>query len=112
MLLLANSSFALEVITHDGHGHSESVAELEMSEMDSHVNHEIDSQFNHTGHDQATVGQADDDCICDEICCVSSTDFGSAVTAGQHPDFNSTYQKLSDLYASVSLDLLLQPPTD
>ena len=111
MLMLANSSLALEIVTHDGHGHEQTESMIDMPVIDMHSAHEAVLSSDHVNSDKTSFGHVDDDCICDEICCVSSVDFGSGLKAGSFPDNAFAYQRPSNHYASVSLDLVLQPPT-
>jgi hypothetical protein len=105
LLLLSNSSQALEIITHDSHAHEGAV----VMELSDHApapdNHHQD--MDHSDHSLAQ----DEECACDEICCVSSVGFGSVVAAGLSPQTDAFNEKLSDHYQSVSLDLFLPPPT-
>lgn len=108
LLLVANSSQALETLTHDSHGHENAAA----------MGVAIDSSAGMTSHghhpDQAATDNPqaqDDECFCDEICCVSSVGFGAPITAGTSPQTSALNERLLNHYQSVSLDLLLPPPT-
>jgi hypothetical protein len=105
LLLIANSSQALEIITHDSHAH-ESAVTMELND------HTPAPDNHHPGAHYADNSEAqDEECICDEICCVSSVGFGSVVAAGLSPETDSFNEKLFNHYQSVSLDQFLPPPT-
>ena len=50
------------------------------------------------------------DCLCDDICCVSSTQFVSAPASAIDPGVGNDDFNLADLYQPIALDLLLPPP--
>lgn len=105
LLVIANSSQALETITHDGHAHDRTVV-IELSDHASlHDPHHQDVE--RSDHSMAQ----DEECVCDEICCASTVDFGSLNTAGASPETDSFRGNLVDNYQSVLLDLFLPPPT-
>ncbi|MCG8414901.1 MAG: hypothetical protein MI746_11845 [Pseudomonadales bacterium] len=111
-LLLLNSSYALELVTHQGHGHGNALDEhMEMfEEGSSHHPHQHGTHVDILDA-QASIADAEKDCFCDEICCVSSTDFGNAVGAADvHPLSNSGIAA-PDNYQSIYLELFLPPPT-
>ena len=99
MLLLSNSSLALEIATHDNHQHGEHQQMHDMSEVLP-----IGLDFLESSHNT-------DDCLCDDICCVSSVGFSTVVyTCVQFGLFDKNADSCN-LYQSVNLDLLLPPPT-
>ncbi|MDD9958519.1 MAG: hypothetical protein OXU66_06210 [Gammaproteobacteria bacterium] len=114
MLLVSNSSFALEILTHEAHQHTGPAVTADL-----HVDLEM-NMLNHDSMDASLIPESslddhvshgDDDCICDEICCLSSVDFGMQVlTDTSSPGDIGKPVDLS-LYISISLDLLLPPPT-
>ncbi|MDA1369757.1 MAG: hypothetical protein O2971_03215 [Proteobacteria bacterium] len=103
MLLLTNSSMALEFITHDGHQHAASSG-YESHSMASHDASTMDST-------NPAMEQGDKDCLCDDICCVSSVGFGSISSQRQSLPNQSLSSRFSNHYQSIALDLLLPPPT-
>ncbi len=104
LLMLANSSFAFELLTHDGHAHDEAVAELHGVGDAAMANHHgVQSQL----EDSLAM---DDDCVCDEICCESSVEFTSVLLATVLHDLLVVDPDRHNLYQSVSLELLLPPP--
>jgi|TARA_B100000959_G_scaffold38544_1_gene37589 hypothetical protein len=107
ILLLGNSSLALETITHQGHQHATTM---------EHATYDIDS------HDSvqplvvplpftSVMIDGDEDCVCDDICCVSSVQFVAAVTRDKHPGPVDSGLHRIDLYQSIKLDLAVPPPT-
>ncbi len=104
MLLLVNSSYALELLTHQGHGHSAlSDSYGEMTEYHSHQHDMVEAD--------SASGDAAQDCFCDEICCVSFADFGNAVGSAAMHAFRNSAVSAPDNYQSIYLDLFLPPPT-
>ena len=107
MLLLTNSSMALEFITHDGHQHAASSG-YESHSMESHDASHAASTMDSTN---PAMQQGEKDCLCDDICCVSSVGFGAISSHSQSPANHSASPRLTDYYQSIALDLLLPPPT-
>tara|TARA_B110000858_G_scaffold193768_1_gene246935 strand:- start:36193 stop:36423 length:231 start_codon:yes stop_codon:yes gene_type:complete len=52
-----------------------------------------------------------DDCVCEDICCFSSIDFGLTVSNDHLPLIASALAANPNFYRSISLDLFLPPPT-
>ncbi len=98
LLLLSNSSLALENLTHSAHQHDDS---HEMHGMSADV--EIISA--------STSANSSDDCMCDDVCCLSSVGFALATDNKQILRDDSGSGTEIILYQSISLDLLLPPPT-
>jgi hypothetical protein len=106
-LLVANGSQALEIVTHDSHGHGEIVAmdigdTPEARSAHSHNLNQVSGEYSQVQNDE---------CFCDDICCFSSIGFVTPLTAGANPHAASVSETLPEHYQSVSLDLLLPPPT-
>ena len=103
LLMLSNSSLALEILTHDSHQHADAqIAQHEMHEMHEMMDENSAVQmFDH----------GSDECICDDICCVSSIDFGRSINADQLPPVARGSIANPNFYRSISIDLLLPPPT-
>ena len=112
LLLIANSSQALEVLAHGSHGH-DSVSHESLITMDiaQDLTENCDSCDHHASHPQNNTQPEHDDCFCDELCSLSSLGFGSALLNGPMPASASVNGRLPDYYQSISLDLLLPPPT-
>lgn len=106
LLLLSNSSLALEILTHDAHQH----AEIQVGEPNAHATHGMADEG---GHNQAAEAatHGGDDCICDDICCLSSIDLGLGVIDDHPPSQGENQFAPSNFYSSISLDLFLPPPT-
>lgn len=96
-MLLANSSFALEILIHDSHGH-ESHGEMVVTET-------------HGAEPVAMEDMSGDDCVCDEICCLSSVNFGNSGALAQALYATDHKTHRVDHYQSVFLDPYLEPPT-
>lgn len=102
LLMLSNSSLALEVLIHENHQHGEVQALSEMEAMDhDHGNHQIPEDLN----------QAEENCLCDDICCVSSAENSAFPYSSDDLTLEDNQHKLRNLYQSIKLDLLLPPPT-
>lgn len=103
LVLLSNSSLALEIVTHDNHQHGEHQEHQQMHAMSMEMSVSSDYLDSSSSHNT-------DDCLCDDICCVSSVGFSSAVyTCVQFGLFNKDTDSCN-LYQSIDLDLLLPPP--
>ncbi len=96
-LLLANSSYALEIIAHDSHAHDP-------------VGHAMEMDMT-AGETMTTDTAGSDDCLCDEICCLSSMNLTAADTGSQSLVSVSCKAGRPDLYQSVFLDPYTEPPT-
>ena len=108
-LLLSNSTFALEILTHGSHQH-------DTAEMGQHEMHSQSAMAEMGQHGEHSTGSAGlelslDDCLCDDICCVSSVGFGLGVNDDSTPLLDRSLVGNPNFYRSVSLDLLLPPPT-
>lgn len=57
------------------------------------------------------MDHGDDDCVCDDICCVSSVQFACAGSDSIYPGMLGSDAPIDNLYQSISLDLVLPPPT-
>lgn len=111
LLMLSNSTLALETVIHDNHVHGEVVS---AHELDSAQNGPTETQVLHqteTSLDQPLHVHAGEDCICDDVCCASTVGFSISAAATQLPDSNDNALLRISRYQSVSLDLLLQPPS-
>ena len=109
VLLLVNSSFALEILTHGSHQH-------DAAQIGQHETHSIPAMavMGQTAEQPASydsVNVSADDCLCDDICCVSSVGFGLGVSGNPIPSLGQSLPGNPNFYSSVSLDLLLPPPT-
>ena len=107
MLLLTNSSMALESITHEGHEHAASSG----NESHSMASHDASHAASTMDSTNPAMEQGDKDCLCDDICCVSSVGFGSISSQRQSLPNQSSSSRFSNHYQSIALDLLLPPPT-
>jgi len=103
VLLLSNSSLALEILTHDAHQHGGAISQ----QHEMHDVHGMDSEMSHAS--EAVHGS--DDCICDDICCVSSIDFGLGNGEHEPPAANAGLSLAPNFYRSIAIELLLPPPT-
>jgi hypothetical protein len=106
LLLLSNSSLALEILTHDGHQH----AAPHSSEMAGHALHGM-SEMELSSTMSKDSAHGSDDCVCDDICCLSSIGFGLAATDAQSVSDAKSQVINPNFYLSISLDLFLPPPT-
>ena len=111
-LLIASSSQAAEIVTHDSHGHGSTYERTVLHGLDSPAHPEKSTHNHSPSHNQpeSADGQ-NEDCFCADICCFSSVDLGVPLTAGASPQVNLPSGKPVSLYQSVSLDLFLPPPT-
>jgi hypothetical protein len=122
LLMLSNSSLALEVLTHESHGHSDRSTTAMMTEQTQSGHH---AQQSGHGHGDVHAGMANptvdaestpeqlahgEDCICDDICCVSSVTFAVPDLVAPHPGDAMNKLHAFAFYQSISLDLLLPPP--
>lgn len=105
LLLLSNSSLALEILTHEGHQHPASAVE-----HDAHAMHSVSADAMESVT-MPTAEHGGEDCICDEICCVSSIGFGLSADEPPQPPTGDSSDLNPNFYNSVSIDLLLPPPT-
>ncbi len=105
-LLLASSSMALESAVHDTHDHDKSMAVHAMSADGQHGDM---AGMDHSMHESLSAEQHED-CLCDELCCLSSFDLGSFTLSSPAPQHDENAAPFSDLYQSIALDLVLPPP--
>ena len=108
MLVLSNSSLALEVNTHNGHQHNLESNAVAMHDATAATGMPDRSQ---TPSAMPAMDHADETCVCDEICCVSLIEFASTESDAIHPGIADTNLDRDDLYQSIALNLLLHPPT-
>lgn len=109
VLLLSNSSLALEILTHGSHQHGST----EMAQHEMHSQSAM-GEMGHQGEQSASSSSVEpsiEDCLCDDICCVSSAGFGPGVNEDHIPLLDRGLLGYPNFYSSVSLDLLLPPPT-
>lgn len=106
LLLLSNSSLALEILTHDSHQHN-------AAQVDQHAMHDMHTMAVADAPKAAASSSdpASESCICDDICCLSSIDFGLAANDEPISFDDGGLVFNSDFYSSISLDLFLPPPT-
>mgnify|MGYP000079352192 CR=1 FL=1 len=105
LLLLFNSSLALEVLIHDSHQHA-------AVEADQQGVHGMHGSADVVEPAEAADGAHDaEDCLCDDICCLSSIDFGLALNGHDLPLDGDSPVTNPNFYRSISLDLFLPPPT-
>lgn len=117
LLMLGNSSYALEIVTHASHSHAANGSPA-LQDMSSHAGtstmHHGNANANvneHALHDEVSPPHSDEDCICDDVCCISSVNVTSALI-GTSEDLSPTReQRINNLYQSIAIDLLLPPPT-
>lgn len=100
-LLLANSSMAVESAVHDGHEHGESA--MPILQMDHGDSSQLPAHAESADHKQ-------EDCICDDLCCLSNYELGSLSLVTDIPRPVSNNPVLVNLYQSIALDLVLPPP--
>jgi len=105
--MLSNSSLALEIITHDGHQHGAESSAVEMHHAT--VPGAMPDMFK-TSSAMPAMDHSDEDCICDEICCVSSILIASGGSEAIHPSMADSDLDRDDFYQSIALNLLLHPP--
>tara|TARA_B110000444_G_scaffold255400_1_gene289712 strand:+ start:820 stop:1119 length:300 start_codon:yes stop_codon:yes gene_type:complete len=97
---------ALEVLTHASHQHADTA--LSQHEMHS-ADGMSDVQMQVSSVDGMKHGSGD--CVCDDICCLSSIDLGLVVNDDPLPLVASVLAINPNFYRSISLDLFLPPPT-
>jgi len=114
LLVLANSSLAGDAASHDDHDHGD-VASSHGS-ISAHaeavtlaVLHKA-AQAENAG-DHAVHAHDGEDCFCDDVCCASSIGFSMTGSADNLLVSDNKLALRVNLYQSVSLDLLLQPPS-
>ena len=110
LLLLSNNSLALEILTHDSHQH--------LAVANAHDGHEMPSPETeieqHANGQNASYDQYqhdEEDCVCDEICCLSSVDISAYLLNNQSILEESHKSVLPCHYQSIILNLSLPPPT-
>ena len=110
LLLLSNNSLALEILTHDSHQH--------LAVANAHDGHEMPSPEmeieRHTNGQNASYDQYqhdEKDCVCDEICCLSSVDISAYLLNNQSILEGSHKSVLPCHYRSIIPELFLPPPT-
>jgi len=101
--MLSNSSLALEILVHDNHQHGE---EMQMHAM----SHEHGDMHSFSIDQNMDTNHSNEDCLCDDICCVSSAENSSIEMSVDTFNLKDDSQKLRNLYQSIELDLLLPPP--
>ena len=114
LLVLANSSLAVGAASHDDHDHGEVASShgwisahagaVSLAVLHQAAQLENAGEFSMQAHDG-------EDCFCDGICCASSIGFSMTTTADNLPVSDNKSALRINLYQSVSLDLLLQPPS-
>lgn len=112
LLLISSNGLALESLGHNHRlnhdGHNSPVTDV-MPNANSSSMHSHGATIEQPGDIQSS--DEHQDCICDEVCCVTSVNF-SHINDQDAVIPNSNYTRLLlPLYQSVSLDLLLPPPT-
>jgi len=111
LLLLANSSQALETLAHGSHGHGDvALVEHGMHDLAVADYPAAATQHDLLSADDGLVAENEDQCVCADICCVSSTGSLAAVHTSPYPHNSPVVPGLPVTYQSVSLDLLLPPP--
>lgn len=65
--------------------------------------------MDHSMHGALSAEQSED-CLCDELCCLSSFDLGSFTLSSPAPQHDENAAPFADLYQSIALDLVLPPP--
>ncbi len=108
MLMLSNSSLALEIITHDGHLHDTEASAVAAHEVAAHIGMPDTSQ---TLAAMPAMDHADETCVCDDICCISLIEFVSASSDAIHLRMADSNLVRHDFYQSIALNTLLHPPT-
>lgn len=96
-LLLANSSFALEILAHDSHDHNSHNGGMVMADMQ--------------GDTEPMEEQTSENCFCDEICCLSSINLAGTESKVQAVESTNIKVGRIDHYQSIFLDPYLEPPT-
>lgn len=114
LLVLANSSLAVGAASHDDHDQGEVAGShgsisghngaVRLAVLHQAAQVENAGEFSVPAHDG-------EDCFCDDICCASSIGFSMTTTADKLPVSDTKAPRRVNLYQSVSLDLLLQPPS-
>ena len=112
--MLANSSLAVGAASHDDHDHGEVAGSHgSISGHDGAVTlpvlHQV-AQAENAG-EFSVQAHGGEDCYCDDVCCASSIGFSMVTTADRLPVSDNNAALRVNLYQSVSLDLLLQPPS-
>lgn len=112
--MLANSSLAVGAASHDDHDQGEVAGShgsisghngaVRLAVLHQAAQVENAGEFSVPAHDG-------EDCFCDDICCASSIGFSMTTTADKLPVSDTKAPRRVNLYQSVSLDLLLQPPS-
>jgi len=109
LLLLADSTLALEITTHENMSH---MATLPVAMQHDGPPPMIAAHKQISEPDLAIldVSEQTEECICDELCCVSSLNLinSSAGLLLGHLKTSGSLQAL--LYQSINLDLLRPPP--
>ena len=110
LVLLSNSSLALEILTHDSHQHLEVANAHDGHEMRSS---EMEMQLYTSGQNTSYHQYQHDEegCVCDEICCLSSVDISTYLLNNQSILEGSHKSVLPCHYRSIILNLSLPPPT-
>ncbi|MED5530555.1 MAG: hypothetical protein VYA99_09390 [Pseudomonadota bacterium] len=110
LVLLSNSSLALEILTHDSHQHLEVANAHDGHEMRSS---EMEMQLYTSGQNTSYHQYQHDEegCVCDEICCLSSVDIGTYSLENQRISKEPDHSAVSCHYRSIIPDLFLPPPT-
>lgn len=107
LVMLVDGSFALELLTHAPAPAAVATADhAHMHGMAYDMNHQADQAA-----PQSEISAHVEDCVCDEICCVSSVNLlasNSGLIQNQTDDPSGW---LPALYQSVFLDMVLPPPT-
>ena len=107
VLMLMNSSYALEILSHDSHRHDMPVSEA--MKVEHHVAGHNGQQV--LDHGQNYANDRDTDCLCDDVCCLASAQLMSEPLFLPDPLSESEFQSPSNFYQSVALELNLPPPT-
>lgn len=106
--MLSNSSLALENIIHDSHQHDAESSAVEMHDATKSTG--VTDTLK-TSSAMSAADHADEYCVCDELCCVSSIEIASAGSDTIHPGLADSNLDRDNLYQSIALNLLLHPPT-
>lgn len=108
VLLATSNGLAFAAASHD-HNAAHTIVASSMATEHDHSHHAHQASIT-SEQEQATISDSAQDCVCDEICCVSYASFATsnshtiAVLHDSHSPMSFAH------YQSIALDLYIPPP--
>jgi pantothenate kinase type III len=122
LLMLGNSSYALEILAHGSHQHGEALTTQQRMEPatghDQTVHQHHHASMYHA-HAASTVADAvinsstrliSEDCVCDDICCASAAAYTPVPEGRTQYSLTGNFRPANLPYQSITIALPKPPP--